>query len=127
MKCTKIWEKKGYLYPDPDDPPRQRANKIRGHGTWHNDRPLMCGIVGRKSDHIHLEVISNSTRDILEFNVLDSTLLGATVNTDEWEAYSHLPENNRVHVTVCHKPDRREWSPPTLPGTRLSNRVEDRG
>jgi len=110
MKCIKTRGKKGYLHPDPDDPPRQRANKIRGHGTWDNDRPPVWGIVGRESGQIHLEVISNSTRDILESNVLASTVLGATVNTDEWEAYSHLPEYNRVHVTVCHKPGRREWA-----------------
>ena len=81
---------------------------VMGLGT--NDRPPVWGIVGRESGHIHHEVISNSTRDILEFNVLDSTVLEATVNTDEWEAYSHLSEINRVHITVCYKPGRCEWA-----------------
>ena len=35
--------KKGELHPDPDDPPRKRANKQRGHGTYDNDRPPIVG------------------------------------------------------------------------------------
>jgi transposase-like protein len=34
----------------------------------------------------------------------------ATVNTDEWRAYAHLPETGRSHATVCHMPGRREWA-----------------
>jgi len=35
---------------------------------------------------------------------------GACVNSDEWEAYPHLPEADRCHVTVCHAPGKREWA-----------------
>ena len=35
---------------------------------------------------------------------------GAGVNRDEWEAYHHLPEADRRHVTVCHAPGKREWA-----------------
>ena len=35
---------------------------------------------------------------------------GAGVNSDEWEAYHHLPEADRRHVTVCHAPGKREWA-----------------
>jgi hypothetical protein len=38
---------KGDRHPDPDDPPRRRANKRRGHGTYDNDRPPIIGTVGR--------------------------------------------------------------------------------
>jgi transposase-like protein len=41
---------------------------------------------------------------------LAATTAGATVNTDEWRAYSALTQNDRAHVTVCHSPDRREWA-----------------
>ena len=34
-------------HADADDPPRRRADKRRGHGTWDNDRPPACGVVGR--------------------------------------------------------------------------------
>lgn len=45
---------KGILHPDPEDPPRRRANQARGHGTWESDRPPVLGIVGRDSGQIQL-------------------------------------------------------------------------
>ena len=45
---------KGILHPDPDDPPRRRGNKARGHGTWDTDRPPVLGIVGRESGQLQL-------------------------------------------------------------------------
>jgi hypothetical protein len=45
---------KGILHPDPDDPPRRRGNKARGHGTWDTDRPPVLGIVGRESGQVQL-------------------------------------------------------------------------
>jgi len=42
--------------------------------------------------------------------VLNATGSGATINTDEWGAYNHLAEADRLHVTVCHAPGRREWA-----------------
>ena len=47
---------KGLLHPDPEDTPRRRANKVRGHGASKNDRPPILGIIGRESGHIHLEI-----------------------------------------------------------------------
>jgi transposase len=34
----------------------------------------------------------------------------ATVNSDEWSAYSRLSETGRHHQTVCHAPGQREWA-----------------
>ena len=45
---------KGIPHPDPEDPPRCRANQARGHGTWDSDRPPVLGIVGRESGRIQL-------------------------------------------------------------------------
>ena len=39
----------GVPHFDSEDPPRQRADKIPGHGTWEDDRPPVCGVVGRES------------------------------------------------------------------------------
>ena len=94
--------KKGVPHTDPADPPRRRANKVRGHGTWENDRPPVLGIVGRESGQIHLHVVWHSTRAELEPRVLEHTLPNTTIYTDEWGAYHHLKENQRRHATVNH-------------------------
>lgn len=101
---------KGDLHDDPSDPPRRRANKNVGHGTWDNDRPPILGIVGRESGEIRLEVCERSTREELVPKVVDATCPGAIVNTDEWQAYLSLDENERQHVKVSHKPGAREWA-----------------
>ena len=48
---------KGIPHPDPADPPRRRANRRRGHGTFANDRPPIAGVVGRESGAVRLEVV----------------------------------------------------------------------
>ena len=101
---------KGVKHTDPNDPPRCRGNKTRGHGTWDSDRPPVLGIIGRESGQIHLEVKHNSARKDLESTVLNSTKPGSTINTDEWGAYNHLAEADRIHVTVCHTPGKRVWA-----------------
>jgi transposase len=101
---------KGIAHNDPADPPRRRANKVRGHGTWENDRPPIAGVVGRVSGQIRLEVCANSNGDTLLPIVEDTTKPNATVNTDEWGAYNAIPETGRIHKTVCHTPGKREWA-----------------
>jgi transposase len=102
--------KKGEPHRDPDDPPRRRANKRRGHGTYDTDRPPVVGVVGRETGRAYLEVIGNADRATLERVVEGNTALGATVYTDEWAAYGHLSELGRGHATVCHTPGQREWA-----------------
>src|SRR4051812_9821580 len=107
-RCTRTRGKKGVPHPDPADPPRRRANKRRGHGTFANDRPPVTGVVGRESGQVRLEVIANSDRETLEDGVDRTTLEGATVYTDEWRGYGRLPELGRGHATVSHAD--REWA-----------------
>lgn len=57
-----------------------------------------------------MKVLRHSTRRELEPRVLDATQHDATVNTDEWRAYNHLPDHGRIHKTVCHAPHAREWA-----------------
>lgn len=101
---------KGIKHPDENDPPRRRGNQARGHGTWNSDRPPILGIIGRENGQIQLEVKHNSARKDLEPTVLDATQPGSTINTDEWGAYNHLVEADRLHVTVCHTPGKRVWA-----------------
>jgi transposase-like protein len=67
-------------------------------------------VVGRESGRVYLEVVAHADRANLERVVEDNTIPGCTVYTDEWQAYGHLPELDRAHVTVCHAPGRREWA-----------------
>lgn len=101
---------KGDKHSDPADPPRRRANKARGHGTWDNDRPPILGLVGRTTGQIRLTVCPNSQRETLQPKVEAATRSDATVNTDEWSAYDRLPETGRRHASVCHTPGKREWA-----------------
>lgn len=101
---------KGVPHPDPEDPPRQRANKVRGHGTMDNDRPPVLGVVGRETDQIRLDVVEHSYQDTLDKSVVDTTKPGAMVNTDEWAGYNRRPELDRGRAAVCHAPGRREWA-----------------
>ena len=101
---------KGELHPEPWDPPRRRANKTRGHGTWDNDRPPVIGVVGRESGHLRLAVVEHADRAMLEGFVARYTSTEATINTDQWRAYARLAETGRSHVTVNHTPGQREWA-----------------
>ena len=93
---------------EPTDPPRRRANKRRGHGTFANDRPPVAATIGRESGRACLHVIGNSDRVTLEDLVQATTTPGTTLNTDEWRAYHRVPELGRGHVTINH--GAREWA-----------------
>ena len=101
---------KGQKHAAPADPPRRRANKVRGHGTWENDRPPIAGVVGRESGEVRLQVCAHSDRETLETFLQERTAPDATVYTDEWQAYNHVSETGRAHASVCHTPGEREWA-----------------
>lgn len=101
---------KGIPHLDPNDPPRRRANKQRGHGTFENDRPPIAGIIGRQTGAAELEVVWNSTSKILVAFVERTIEPDATAYTDEWRAYDALSQTGRIHKTVCHAPATREWA-----------------
>src|SRR5205807_5697932 len=57
MRCIRTRGKKSDPHLNPADPPRRRANKQRGHGTYANDRPPIVGTVGRDSGKVRLRVV----------------------------------------------------------------------
>ena len=95
-------------HPDPDDPPRRRANKRPGHGTWDNDRPPVCGVVGRESGAVRLSVERHSDGATLNRVVREATSPPARVNTDEWRGYDRLAEAGCSRASVCHAAG--EWA-----------------
>ena len=105
MKCFRMRGKKGQRHLDPDDPPRRRANKRRGKGTYDNDRPPVVGTVGRESGQVRIRVKKNTTAKTLEAHVHQFTQAQATVYTDENQSYNHII---RAHSTVAH--GQNEWA-----------------
>jgi hypothetical protein len=75
---------KGRPHRDPDDPPRRRANRFNGHGTFDNDRPPILGVIGRESGQVFLRQTYRSTAKAIEPVVLRVTAPGTEVHTDEW-------------------------------------------
>ncbi len=99
MRCFRTRGKKGDEHFDPDDPPRRRANKQRGRGTYANDRPPIVGTIGRESGQVRLRVGLNTTTDTLTQHVHRFTRPQAWVYTDEYQSYLRLA---RPHATVAH-------------------------
>jgi transposase len=60
MSCIRTRGKKSTPHPDPDDPPRRRANQQRGHGTYENDRPPIFSIAQRDSGTVRYFVGDNA-------------------------------------------------------------------
>jgi transposase len=90
---------------DPTDPPRVRANKRRGRGTFANDRPPVLGTVGRLTGQVRLRVVTNTKQTTLRAHVEQFTGPGTHVYTDEYDSYATI---ERPHTTVCHAAG--EWA-----------------
>lgn len=91
--------KKGQRHPDPADPPRRRANKRRGHGTYDHDRPPVVGTMGRQSGRCRLRGRGHTDGATLRAPVHHSTRSQARCYTDEWQGSEGL---HRLPPTVCH-------------------------
>lgn len=105
MKCFRMRGEKGKKHSDPADPPRRRANKQKGHGTYDNDRPPIVGTVGRESGHVRLRVVKHTDGPTLKRHMARFTQPDAVANTDEWKGYNSI---ERKRVTVQH--GQREWA-----------------
>ena len=91
--------KKGEEHFEPDDPPRCRANKRRGRGTYANDRPPILGTVGRETGQVRLRVVADTKGETLREHSHRFTRGEAIVNTDEYQSYNGI---ERERDTVCH-------------------------
>jgi transposase len=98
--------KKSTPHRDVADPPRRRANKRKGKGSYANDRPPILSLISRTSHDVRYWVLEHadkpSTRTIIEGNVpRGSTIL----YTDEASNYGGA---HSQHATVCHSV--KEWA-----------------
>lgn len=97
--------KKGIEHFDPADPPRRRANKRRGRGTFANDRPPVLGTIGRDSGQVRLRVVTDTQQTTLRTHVEQFTGEGTHVYTDEYDSYNTV---DRPRSTVAH--GHHEWA-----------------
>ena len=95
---------KGDLCRDPDDPPRRRANKQRGRGTYENDRPPIVGMVSRKTGWASFRVCRNTKKDPLQEILTEETAQEACIFTDENRSYLWLEseEEPRTRKAIDH-------------------------
>jgi transposase len=107
-RCTRTRGKKGVPHTDPLDPPRRRANKAPGHGTWDSDRPPVCGVVGRASGRVRLSVERHSDSTTLNEVVRDACEVPAVVNTDDWRGYDRMAETGHPWAVVRYAAG--EWA-----------------
>lgn len=97
--------KKGIPHDNPTDPPRCRANKRRGRGTFANDRPPVVGTIGRTTGHVRLRVTPDTKQITLRAHVEQFTGEGTHIYTDEYNSYNTI---QRTRSTVCHS--QGEWA-----------------
>ena len=91
--------KKSDAHRDPLDPPRRRANKRRGHGTYDNDRPPIVGTVGRHSGQCRLRVRHHTDGKTLQKHMHGYTKKQTTCYTDEWQGYNRIKRPTTRCVT----------------------------
>jgi transposase len=89
----------------PHRPPRRRANKRRGHGTYANERPPVVGPRGRQSGRGRLRVREPTAGGTLRTHVHRYTRSQARCYPDEGHGDGHL---QRAHARVC--PGRKDWA-----------------
>jgi transposase len=97
--------KKGVEHFDPDAPPRVRANKRRGRGTFANDRPPVLGTVGRQTGQVRLRVSQDTQQRTVREHVEQFSAEGTHIYTDEYDSYNTI---QRTRSMVCHS--RGEWA-----------------
>jgi len=91
---------------DPSDPPRRRANKAKGKGTYANDRPPILSLISRSSHEVRYWVLEHAdkatTHTIVEGNVPPGSTI---LYTDEASNYVGVMAR---HASVCHSI--KEWA-----------------
>ena len=103
MSCTKTRGKKSTPHPDPEDPPRRRANKRRGHGTYANDRPPIISIISRDTGEQRFWVGDHADRRTCAALITENIPAHSTqLYPDEWPSYrgshpSHAAVRHGVH------------------------------
>ena len=100
MSCTRTRGKKSTPHRDPSDPPRRRANRRKGHGTYANDRPPIISVISRETGEHRLWVADHADTRTCRPLIAENIPAGGTwLYTDEWQSYKG---SHPAHATVRH-------------------------
>jgi transposase-like protein len=100
MNSTRTRGKNSTPHRDPDDPPRRRANKRKGHGTYANDRPPIISVISRETGEQRFWVCDHADRRTCAALIAENVPLKSTIlYTDEWQSYHG---SHPAHATVRH-------------------------
>jgi transposase len=100
MSCTRTRGKKSTPHRAPNDPPRRRANKRKGHGPSANDRPPLISIISRDTGEQRFWVGDHADTRTCRTLIAETIPAGSTqLYTDEWQSYRG---SHPAHATVRH-------------------------
>lgn len=106
MNFTRTRGKKGTPHRDPTDPPRRRANKCKGHGTYANDRPPIISVISRETGEQRFWVCDHADQHTCSVLIAENLSGDSSIlYTDEWQSYRG---SHPAHATVRHGV--REWA-----------------
>ncbi len=87
-------------HTDPNDPPRRRANKQVGHGTYDNDRPPIIHRISRATGEKHCWVVGHSDKATCQGILAEAVPSERTiVYSNEYSSYHGIEQG---HATVNH-------------------------
>jgi transposase-like protein len=104
MKSIRTRGKKSDPHRDPDDPPRRRANKKPGHGTFTKDRPPIFQVISRQTGEVRIWVTETADKETCQAILTTLLPAGSILYSDELAGYGAWP----AHFTVCHS--RKEYA-----------------
>jgi transposase-like protein len=100
MSCTRTRGEKSTPHRNPNDPPRRRANKRTGHGTYANDRPPIISLISRETGEQRWWVGGRADRRTCQALLTENIPAdGTQLYTDEWQSYRG---SHPAHATVRH-------------------------
>jgi transposase len=106
MNSSRTPGKKRRPHPDVDDPPRRRANKQPGHGSYDNDRPPIIHIISRETAEERCWLVGHSDKTTCQGILGEAVPRNAIiVYSDEYRSYHGL---DLAHATVNHH--QHEWA-----------------
>ncbi|HEX8090662.1 MAG TPA: transposase [Blastocatellia bacterium] len=115
MSYIKMPGKKSDPHTEAEDPPRRRANKARGRGTYEKDRPPIFILVARNVGEVRYFVRKNAdSATCLEMVRSFAPAWASVLYTDELPGYGPVEDElSVIHYSVRHSKDEfgnREWA-----------------